>query len=264
MCAAAAIAFLQSLILATGNYGFFNWLTLALCVLLLDDAVWPLWLRRRAGLVVVGGAAPQPGTPGGHRVATAVAVGLGLLGAVPLLGAMRVPGTWLGPLPYAYELVQPFRTVNPYGLFAVMTTRRLEIEVEGGDDGVHWRPYAFRWKPGDPRRRPAFVPGHMPRLDWQMWFAALEPDRPAPWFLGFARRLLSGSRPVLGLLDGDPFPERPPRLLRASLYQYRFTDAAGRRATGAWWSREYVGEYLPPVELLGGRLVLVTETAPSP
>jgi hypothetical protein len=140
-----------------------------------------------------------------------------------------------------------------------MTTRRLESDVEGSNDGVRWRSYAFRWKPGDPMRRPAFVIGHMPRLDWQMWFAALQPDRPTYWFVRFAGQLLAGSKPVLGLLADDPFPDAPPGYLRATLYRYRFSDAATRRATGAWWTRERVGEYLPPVQLLDGHLVPVLE-----
>ena len=145
--------------------------------------------------------------------------------------------------------VSPLRTVNSYGLFAVMTRTRPEIEVEGSDDGVTWRPYEFRWKPGDLKRRPAFVAPHQPRLDWQMWFAALGNYRGNPWFMNFLLRLLEGSPEVLGLLPENPFPDRPPRYIRAVLYEYHFTDPATRRKTGEWWRRERKGLYCPEISL---------------
>jgi hypothetical protein len=141
----------------------------------------------------------------------------------------------------------PFRTVNRYGLFAVMTTSRPEIIVEGSDDGSTWRPYPFRWKPGEVTRRPRFVAPHQPRLDWQMWFAALGSWQENPWFASFIAALLRGSPEVLGLLAQNPFPNRPPRYVRARLYDYRFTKAADRRATGAWWRRREIEPYFPAV-----------------
>ena len=115
------------------------------------------------------------------------------------------------------QAVEPLRSMNAYGLFAVMTTKRPEILVEGSDDGRDWRPYRFRWKPGDVDRRPGFTTPHMPRLDWQMWFAALSPDcRHEPWFLPSNSSLLEGSPAVVGLLAENPFPEKPPRFLRGS------------------------------------------------
>ena len=130
-----------------------------------------------------------------------------------------------------------------------MTTERPEIIIEGSDDAQRWKPYEFRWKPGDPGRRPAFVEPHQPRLDWQMWFAALSSYEYVPWFRAFEARLLEGSPEVLGLLASNPFPDHPPRYVRAWLYEYRFTTAAERRATGAWWRRDLVGAYSPTVSL---------------
>ena len=130
-----------------------------------------------------------------------------------------------------------------------MTTERREIIVEGSNDGVNWLPYEFKYKPGDVNRRPAFVAPHQPRLDWQMWFAALGDYRQNPWFMDFCERLLQGSPEVLALLEKNPFPDHPPRYIRAELYDYHFTDLAERRATGAWWKREFIGEYLPPISL---------------
>ena len=183
-----------------------------------------------------------------------IALALALIGLVPLWGALRWPMRALGPLPMAYELASPFRVVNSYGLFAVMTTERLEIVIEGSNDGANWSAYEFRWKPGALDRRPEFVAPHMPRLDWQMWFAALGGLRDNSWLLYFCERLLQGSQPVLALMAKNPFPDAPPRYLRANLYLYHFTTAAERRAGGAWWKRELRGPYAPPLMLREGRL----------
>jgi hypothetical protein len=155
----------------------------------------------------------------------------------------------LAPLGWVAAQFEPFRCANNYGLFAVMTTERNEIIVEGSNDGTRWLPYEFKYKPGDPHRRPSFVAPFQPRLDWQMWFAALGNDRQNPWFEAFCERLLQGAPEVLALLEDNPFPAQPPKLIRASLYHYRFTTPAERHATGAWWPREYLGEYLAAVSL---------------
>jgi hypothetical protein len=147
------------------------------------------------------------------------------------------------------EELAPLRTVNNYGLFAVMTTDRREIIVEGSNNGVHWQPYEFKYKPGDVNRPPGFIAPFQPRLDWQMWFAALGNVRQNPWFVNFCERLLQGSPDVLALLAKNPFPQKPPKYIRAELYDYRFTNFSEHRMTGAWWKREYIGEYSPPVSL---------------
>jgi hypothetical protein len=238
LVAFAPLVGLQLAIAATGNYTFFNLLTIALCLLLLDDGV----LLRRPGLAPA--AVPRPWVV---RAQLAGAAGLTLLAFVPFLGSIvRLP--WPGPLLTLYRAAAPFRSVNPYGLFAVMTTERPEIVVEGSLDGVEWRPYAFRYKPGDPKRAPAFVAPHQPRLDWQMWFAALEGRcERAPWFLHFVERLKAGSPPVLGLLEGNPFPEGPPAQVRARLQDYRFTTWAERARTGEYWRSADDGVFCPDV-----------------
>src|SRR6185295_16023291 len=130
-----------------------------------------------------------------------------------------------------------------------MTTRRPEIILEGSDDGTAWRAYEFRYKPGELRRRPEFVAPHQPRLDWQMWFAALRDFQSEPWFLPFCERLLQGSPSVVALLARNPFPANPPRYLRAWAYDYKFTLSAQRRESGAWWRRELLGPYCPALML---------------
>jgi hypothetical protein len=130
-----------------------------------------------------------------------------------------------------------------------MTTERPEIIVEASDDGVRWEAYEFKWKPGDVNRRPRFVQPHQPRLDWQMWFAALGLYQSNPWFACFLQRLLQASPEVLALLRKSPVAGRPPRYVRAVLYLYRFTSFAERRATGGWWKREVRGDYSPVLSL---------------
>jgi hypothetical protein len=129
-----------------------------------------------------------------------------------------------------------------------MTTHRREIIIEGSDDGKTWLAYEFKWKSGALERAPAFTGLHMPRPDWQMWFAALS-DQPEPWFENLLVRLLQGSRPVLSLLQHNPFPDKPPRYIRASAYMYHFTSRDERRSTGAWWRRDYQGLYSSAISL---------------
>ena len=178
-------------------------------------------------------------------VAAVVLAASGFMLAITL--GVRSP--WLSPFGWVAEQLAPFRSVNNYGLFAVMTTQRNEIILEGSNDGTNWLAYEFKYKPGDLRRRPAFIAPCQPRLDWQMWFAALGSYQQNPWFVNFCVRLLQGSPDVLALLAKNPFPNQPPRFIRAQFYDYRFTGSADRHSTGAWWRREYIGEYLPPISL---------------
>jgi hypothetical protein len=180
---------------------------------------------------------------------------LGLLGVyafvVTLIGLAQleevfgsVPGGD-GPVTWLRRQVEPFRLVNRYGLFAVMTTSRPEITVEGSLDGVEWRPYVFKYKPGPLDRPPPIVPLHMPRLDWQMWFAALREGNPPAWLGNFAQRLFERSPAVLDLLESDPFPGESPRLLRMIAHDYRFSNPGMRENTGQWWMALQRRYYVP-------------------
>ena len=245
LLAAGGIAALQFLIALTGNYGFFNLLTLALCLLALDDRVW----SKRAP------EARDPRPPGGatrfvaNPLLLAMAVVIFSLSLIPLAASFRRPIPVLAPLMLAYQSVAPFRTINGYGLFAVMTKERREIVVQGSDDEATWRTYAFRFKPGDPRRVPGWVAPYMPRLDWQMWFAALGSVDENPWFLHFLERLLDGSPSVLGLLEENPFPRGRPRFVRAMSDRYTFTTIAERARTENWWNVEPAAIYTPALSL---------------
>jgi hypothetical protein len=150
------------------------------------------------------------------------------------------------PLPEApVEALEPFRIANQYGLFAVMTRARYEIEFQGSNDGEHWTPYPFRYKPQDPAQRPGWYAPYQPRFDWNLWFASLGPWRQAPIVVSTEEALLINDRAVLLLFAGNPFPKSPPALVRAVMWQYWFTDSAARRRTGQWWTRQYLGLYAP-------------------
>jgi hypothetical protein len=233
----------QGLIAATGNYGFFNLLTLVLCLLLLDDDVIPARWRAWMGTPAADGAWTSWSSLAVAPLALVVAV----TSAIQIAGAVGLRVRWPRPMAALYRSLAPFRTFNSYGLFAVMTPSRPEILIEGSRDGATWQPYEFRWKPGDLRQRPAFVAPHMPRLDWQMWFAALGGCEDSPWFQSLLARLLEGSPPVVGLLARNPFPEGPPRFIRSTLYDYKFTDMKTLRATGTWWRRTPLGPFCPTV-----------------
>jgi len=243
--ACAGFVALMVLISATGNYGFFNLLTVVLCVPLLDD--------RTLGRLPPRRPAPAAAPPALGPVARLRGAGLAAFAVLVVLVTsahawrrLSRTGELPAPLWVLVEAAAPLGSFHAYGLFADMTEERPEIELEGSADGALWRPYVFRYKPGDVRRAPVFAGLHMPRLDWQMWFAALRGPtaRPEGWYVALLARLLEGSPPVLGLLEADPFPDAPPRWLRSTLWRYRFGSPADR-AAGVWWRRELVGPYCP-------------------
>ena len=239
------LASLQVLILLTGNYCFFNYLALALCLFVMEDEAWPAVWRRWALFTRDTGKQP-PAWPGWVR---GPAAGLVLfLSAFQMTAGLGGPG-WPSPLVGLVQTFEPFRSVNGYGLFAVMTTSRPEILVEGSRDGKDWKAYEFKWKPGDPSIGPHWVAPYQPRLDWQMWFAALGDPRQNPWIVNFLIRLLQGTPEVLGLLRTNPFTEGPPIFIRARSMDYRFTTFQERVRSGHWWESVPRGIYIPPFSL---------------
>jgi Lipase maturation factor len=150
-----------------------------------------------------------------------------------------------------------YHLVNTYGAFGSIARVRHEIVIEGSDDETvtpttAWKEYQFKGKPGDPRRRPPQLAPYHLRLDWLMWFAALSPSYARGWFTQLLVKLLKNDASTLRLLRGNPFPDSPPRFVRARLYRYRYTTWRERRDTGAWWVRTPVRDYLPPVTLRSG------------
>jgi predicted DCC family thiol-disulfide oxidoreductase YuxK len=239
----------------TGNYTFFNLLAVALSVVLLDDAQWGRILpalRARLGSPAGRPAEPRPRRAAAWAFAAfvvPVSLAAGLVRVYPQAAASA-------PVRALASAGRTAQLVNAYGLFAVMTRPRREIVLEGSHDGLTWEPFEFRWKPGDPARRPGWVQPHQPRLDWQMWFAALAPYQQNPWYLLMLQRLLEGSPPVRALFARAPFERKPPALLRSTLYEYGFARPGVK--DGAWWVRKPLGLYAPVVMLTDdGRLAAV-------
>ena len=244
--AAAGLLLLQSCIVLTGNYNWFNLQTMLLCLPLFDDAavarLVPQRLRSRLPLRK---AAPQPHTAA--RIAVgATAVLLVFCSLVEM--DLRFGGNPPAAARSVDAFIEPLHLTSPYGLFAVMTTRRNEIVIEGSSDGVEWREYEFRYKPGSLSRRPPWNIPHQPRLDWQMWFAALDDPQRLRWFWLFLERLLHNEPAVTALLAANPFPDKPPLYVRAKFYEYTYSETSAK-ARGQWWERRLLGLYFPEVRL---------------
>jgi hypothetical protein len=226
---------IQLVIVLTANYGFFNYLSIVLCLWVLDDSHL-VWLAGRCGWTL-------PATP--HRQSTTVGTVVMALAAAVLLSLSVVPflrfTPWAGALPGLTRILDTYRSINAYHLFASMTLVRLEAVIEGSNDGEHWEAYELCYKPGEVTRPPRFVAPYQPRVDFQLWFLLLGRRGGALYFDNLLRRLLTEPRTVASLFCHDPFGGVPPRLLRVAVYEYRFTAAAARRRTGAWWQRELRG-----------------------
>jgi len=218
----AIVTPLQIGIILTANYAFLNYLVLCLGVLLLDDSI----LR---------GPIPVPKMRKPSIVAAVV---------LPTIFLTSIAAFLMPSFPTAV-LLDPFRVANRYGLFAIMTRNRYDIEFQGTRDGVTWIAYPFRYKPQDVRKRPGLYAPYQPRLEWNLWFATLGPWQQNQWVLNTEARLLENSPPVLQLFAGNPFPDKPPIAVRAVAWQYWFTTREQRARTGDWWRRELLGDYAP-------------------
>lgn len=247
--AALILIALQLGIAATGNFAFFNLLTVSLCLLAFDDHFWrgvPV-LRKWCRHILDRSPARRVPRTGRLMQILAVAVILfSTLAALPVFMPRLRPPTIFAEL---YSPISSLYLINNYGLFAVMTTSRPELIFEGSDDGKTWTEYEFPYKPGSLTRRPPTVAPHQPRLDWQLWFAALTPPQQNSWVLSFCEHLLRGTPEVLNLLKTNPFPQRPPLMVRVLRYDYHFTTASERQRTGRWWRREPRDVYLEPMSL---------------
>ena len=237
---AAIIVITQTWLVLSGNFAWLNFLAIALALTAIDDRVY--------GLVL-------PFKP--HPVGSLPVWWAGLSVAVTLL--VVVLSYWpvrnmLSRRQLMNASFNRYHFVNTYGAFGSITRERYEIVIEGTDAEVPdeeaaWRAYEFKGKPGDPKRRPPHIAPYHLRLDWLMWFAAMSSPLEHAWFIPFIGKLLEGDPATLKLLRRNPFPEHPPRYIRALYYRYRFTTPRERRATGAWWERTLVGEYLPAASL---------------
>jgi len=244
----------QGWLLLSGNYAWLNLITVALAAMSFHNGV-------LAWVVPVG--TPTLEAPPWWFVATVTLVTM----AVAVLSYRPVRN-----MASRHQLMNasfdPLRLVNTYGVFGRITRERYEVVIEGTDDpalgpGTRWREYELKAKPGDPRRRPRQVAPYHLRLDWLMWFAALSPTYAETWLLPLVEKLLSNDARTLRLLAANPFPDGAPTFVRALLYRYRYTTPEERRETGAWWVRELVGQYLPPVAFYRPGALDVTTAPPA-
>ena len=231
----------QLYLVVSGNYAWLNWATIVILVASIDDGT----------LAAILGAAPFAAVPGPAPDWFAAAV---VALAVVVIALSWFPvRNMLSPNQQMNASFDPFRLVNTYGAFGSVSRERYEVIVEGtdrDDAGTDdWREYGFKAKPGDPARLPRQIAPYHLRLDWLMWFLPLSPRFGERWFVPFLVRLLGGDQAVLRLLGHNPFPDAPPIQVRARLFRYRYTTWAERRATGDWWHREPVAEFVGPLRL---------------
>lgn len=224
---------LQFLIWFTGNFSYLNYLTTFFCVILLSDRY----------LEPIFGPAPTP-----TETPLLGAIAISCVGCILIalqLIRMWTHFIWNPRFAKILKWISPFHLAHRYGIFAVMTTKRYEVVVEGSNDGKQWKEYTFKYKPSEVTRRPRRISPYQPRIDWQAWFLPFSNFHSEQWFINFLYRLLEGSPQVLKLLRNNPFPNKPPKYIRARLYDYTFTDFETKRKTGQWWNRVLVERYSP-------------------
>jgi lipase maturation factor 1 len=257
--AAGTTVFVQLLIIATSNHNWINLLTIVLCLFLLDDDILkkflPRWLCRYVSLKVEVAEADldkedtsRAAENRQKRISKSDYV-LPVFALLILFSSVTVFTAKMTKLDIPQALITSTSLVRLWGIghifhvFPTMQTERHELEIEGSDDGVTWKTYEFKYKPGKLDKAPAFIVPYQPRLDWMIWFVPPQSREMMYWFDHFLTRLEQGSPEVLDLLAHNPFPEKPPRYLRVQVYQYWFTTAEERAATGNWWKREYLGQF---------------------
>jgi hypothetical protein len=256
---AMLICALQLGIIVTGNYTFLNYLTMVLALSMLDDGFFTKILPAELQESIKQSIVTNSG-----RLATLRRRFLHFLSApmyILAAGALITSFTSnRGVVQALMELVSPLHIADRYGVFAVMTTERPEIIFEGSDDGKTWKPYELQNKPDNLNRAPPWVAPHMPRLSWRLWFAGMGPPAASPWVLPLIEKMLTNSPSVMSFFEHNPFPNQPPKYIRALVYDYHFTDDQQRRKTGAWWWRDNQRTWLPPLMMRNGTML----SAPLP
>jgi len=230
----------QGSIMASGNLSWLNFMTIVLAVPMLDDRLFAFLAPLRHATV------HEP-----HLLHRIVILAAAVMVVVLSVNPIR---NMISPNQVMNTEYNPYHLVGTYGAFGSVTTQRYEVVVEGTDDVVlgpstKWREYEFKGKPGDVSRMPPQIAPYHLRLDWMMWFAAMSDYYNHPWFVHFLGKLLQGDADTLSLLRSNPFPDRPPRYVRAELFRYEFTTPAEKRTTGNWWKRQLASPYFPAVSL---------------
>jgi hypothetical protein len=236
-CAGVALIGLQVIIWFTGNFSYLNHLTASFSIIAFNNSFLS-WIHE-----------PPPVSATSELVNPL----LSLVGIIFLI--LQFIRFWHHFYPRKRLLAQwlfwlaPFHLVNRYGLFAIMTKERYEIIVEGSEDGQMWKEYLCWYKPSEVTRRPRRISPYQPRLDWQMWFLPFEDFESATWFHQFLYHLLKGTPEVLQLIRYNPFPHKPPKYLRALMYDYQFSTKEQKKDHGWWWQRHLIGSFSPVLAL---------------
>jgi hypothetical protein len=236
--AAAVTIVFQSMLIVSGNLAWLNYLTIVLCLPVVGDR-WLSWLPVRP---------PGDLDPPAFRTTMYVVAG------VAALLSIAPAANLLSPTQAMNASFEPLHLVNTYGAFGSITRERYEIVIEGTNDpaptgAAAWLEYEVRGKPGDPAALPPVVAPYHLRLGWLMWFEAMSPQPSSRWFVNLMMAVLHGDRETLGLFSKNPFPDHPPRYVRAEYFQYHFTTPGERRRTGAWWNRRLVDTFWGPLSL---------------
>jgi hypothetical protein len=242
---ALSIVVFQGLLIVSGNLSWLNWLTITIALACFDDRAFMRLIPAKWRPKIEPLATSHPMSKIRRRTVYGYAIIVGLLSLSPVLNmfsrSQRMNSSF-----------DPLYLVNTYGAFGSVGKKRYEIILEGTNDddprAAEWKAYEFRCKPGRLDRRPCVVAPYQYRIDWQMWFAAMSDYRRDPWVVHFVYKLLLGQASTLSLLASNPFPTRPPKYIRAELYQYEFADPGN--VSGQHWKRTYVGAYLPPVSAM--------------
>ncbi|HUA02113.1 MAG TPA: lipase maturation factor family protein [Candidatus Aquilonibacter sp.] len=263
----------QTSIILTGNYAFLNYIVFCLGFLFLDDRFIEWVAPQRVRALIDRERLPGPAVAGRPESAwtplrqifgpvrwtiAGICLGFVLYVTAAKLVWMLVPDA---PLPQRpVEVLEPFRIANQFGLFAVMTHQRYEIEFQGSTDGKTWTPYEFRYKPQALDKAPGIYAPYQPRFEWNLWFASLGAWPEYRFVVWTEERLLTGSPDVRELFRGNPFPNAEPQEVRAVIYQYWFTDMKTKRETGMWWRRDLLGDYAPALERAPDGKIVVLDT----
>jgi Lipase maturation factor len=226
----------QITLILSGNLSWLNYITIVLCIPCFDD-------RLLGRLISISHSAPMQMTLV-HKIA------VGALTVIVIALSWRPARNLFSRRQLMNASFEPLHLVNTYGAFGAVTRERFEVVIKGTDAeypnaNAEWREYEFKGKPGDVNRRPCIVSPYHWRLDWQMWFAAMSPPDLHPWIFALVQKLLEGEKRILRLFAHNPFPDVPPKFIRADWYRYQFTKPGER----GWWTRTYVGEYLPQMTL---------------
>ncbi len=234
----------QVLIILTSNHNWINFLTIVLCLFLFDDkAVRPV-LPERFHEHLLADAGTTATYTGVRKASIGILASFILITSSVHLWELSTMKRSSGTLGALVDYAEAYRVVSKYHIFPTMTTQRIELELSGSHDGVKWKTYEFKYKPGDIHARPRIVLPFQPRLDWQIWFVTLN-RRQMFWFDQFLQALLENSPTVTTLLAHNPFADKAPRYISVEAYRYKFSTPEQRSTTGQWWQREALGPFSP-------------------